>query len=131
MKGTTPALDDLFSATVSLAARFSCVFVVFDALDEYDPHTLRQLLERIKALMSTDIRGFVTSRPHITQIRQIFENAITMELSTHADDIETFLRWRLSTRSLAVALVESIVSRVLENATGVWVQPFLESSQTL
>lgn len=112
-------MDDLFSATVSLATRFSCVFVVFDALDEYDTNTLPQLLQRIKALMATNVRGFVTSRPHISQIRNIFDKAIAMELSTHASDIEIFVRWRLLTRSLADTLVESIVSRVLENAAGV------------
>lgn len=126
-KGTTPALGDMFNATVSVATHFSSVFIFFDALDEYDERTRPQLLKRIKDLMATNIRGFVTSRPHVPQIREVFENAITIELSTHAEDIEIFLRSRLSTRSLAAALVESVVSRVLENAAGVYAHLFLGS----
>lgn len=44
-RGTTPTEEDVFSATVTLATRFSSVFIFFDALDEYDGRTRPQLLE--------------------------------------------------------------------------------------
>lgn len=118
-RGNTPPLRDLFEATVSLATRFTSVFVFFDALDEYDEDTRPELLLRIASLMKTNIRGFVTSRPHDSNIQNIFKEVITMELSTRPADIELFVRSRLSTRSLAVDLVEKVVARVLEDADGV------------
>lgn len=84
------------------------------------------LLQRIRDLMATNIRGFVTSRPHDSKIRSIFEGAISLKLSSHDEDIEIFLRARLSTRSLAAGLVETIVSRVLENAAGVYIPQSIE-----
>lgn len=125
-QGRSPDLYNIFQAIIPLAARFSSVFILFDALDEYDERTRPQLLQRIEDLMATNIRGFVTSRPHDSKIRSTFEKAITIELSTHAKDIEIFVRSRVSTRSLAATLVESIISRVLENAAGVYVHQLLE-----
>lgn len=124
--GRTPALKDVLKATVSLAARFSSVFIFFDGLDEYDERTRPELVQQIKALMATNIRGFVTSRANDSWIQSVFEEVVTIELSTHAEDIEILVRSRLSTQSLEAALVESIVSRVLEKAAGVYVHQPLE-----
>lgn len=117
--GRTPPLGDLFKATVSLVTRFASTFVFFDALDEYDADTRPELLSRIADLMKTNIRGFVTSRPHNSDIQKTFKEVMKMELSSRPEDIELFVRSRLSTRSLAADLVEKAVSRVLENADGV------------
>lgn len=73
--------------------------------------------------METNIQGFVTSRSHVSQIRSTFEKAITVELSARGEDIEIFVRSKLSTRPkpLADRLVEEVVSRVLEKADGMCV----------
>lgn len=87
-QGKTLGLDDVFKATVTLAASFASVFVFFDALNEYDAKTLPNLLALIKTLMETDIRGFVTSRPRDPRIRSAFVGAISWELTSSAEDME-------------------------------------------
>ena len=115
-----PLLDDLIKAIKSLAGSFSCVWLFFDALDECDKTTLEDLLPRIQDLMKTDIKGLVTSRSHVSEIQSTFKNAIKIELSAHRQDMEVFVRSKLSKR-FATELVDEIVARVLGKADGMCV----------
>lgn len=90
---TTDALDMLKHALQELEGSFICI----DALDELEPNTRRQLLEKLKELSiykSNRHRLFLTGREHIkSEIHGKFNvpSKYEVEITASIDDIRKFL----------------------------------------
>jgi hypothetical protein len=100
------------------------VFLVFDALDEWENKTTQhQLLKFISQLRRNNVRILVTSR-HSAPAQWITEN-ITVRANDY--DIETFVRAGLESRRIAPSLTDEIVRAIILNARGMLIQFFLSN----
>ncbi|CAH0054982.1 unnamed protein product [Clonostachys solani] len=97
---TQPCLAEILNALYSVSAEYSRVFVVIDAVDEYQISSghQRQFVEKvIDYQKKCDINLFVTSR-FIPEIVRSFEGAMSLEIRATESDIQTYLEnqmWQL------------------------------------
>ena len=76
-----PNEDELIATIQSISSQFSSVWLLVDALDEYDPQDLDTLIEAFETLMQfTNI--FVTSRPQSINSEAILDNALSCALTS-------------------------------------------------
>ena len=74
------------------------VFICIDALDEFLPKNLTDLLESLRdiVLQCPTTRIFLTGRAHVTEaIQKYFIKAVVVPISPNTDDIRNYLRMRL------------------------------------
>jgi hypothetical protein len=122
-KGTRPTLSEVSKMLQSETGRYLKIFVVVDALDECpeDNGSRKSLLKELRALQPT-INLMVTSR-FIDTIAREFKGMIQLEISASVDDIQAYVRGRISQENKLLrnvgkdsALREDIVKTVAGNA---------------
>ncbi|KAL2671363.1 hypothetical protein Neosp_013948 [[Neocosmospora] mangrovei] len=92
-----PSLDELSGTLQSVAAAFSRVFIVVDALDECqasDGCRARILSELFKLQAGCGVNIFATSR-FIPDIVDTFENGTTLEIRASSEDVERYVKGRM------------------------------------
>lgn len=118
------SLDDIISAIISISQDFKHIYLLFDALDECDYETQDCVISYL-ARISKDcqpVRYFVTSRPHLNQIKKYFHTPIEFELSANEADIELLVRSRLKkNRELSPDFIEEVLKKLTSNAGGMYV----------
>ena len=96
--GRGPELSDLMRMLKIAIASLPQVFICLDALDEFLPKHLPELLGSLGDLVqeSPKMRIFLTGRPHVTgDIRRYFAKAVVIPISPNGDDIRNYLEMRL------------------------------------
>ncbi|KAL6354415.1 hypothetical protein LRP88_11746 [Fusarium phalaenopsidis] len=92
-----PSLDELSGTLQSVAAAYSRVFIVIDALDECqasDDRRAHLLSELFKLQARCGVNIFATSR-FIPDIVDTFENGTTLEIRASSEDIERYVTGRI------------------------------------
>ena len=74
------------------------VFICLDALDEFSPKYLPELLESLRNIIreSPRTRIFLTGRPHVRgDIQRYFSRTVVIPISPNPDDIRNYVEMRL------------------------------------
>jgi len=91
-------LVDLMGMLRTAIASLPQVFICVDALDEFLPKCLPELLESLRNIVrdSPSTRIFLTGRPHIREdIQRYFTKAVVIPMSPNPDDIRNYLARKL------------------------------------
>jgi hypothetical protein len=120
-RNTAPTLDEVQKILQTEIARYSKVFVVIDALDEYPEGDRPTLLKRLRELRPT-INLMVTSR-YLDAIANDFEGSPQLEIGANVEDVRVYIVGRISSEkrlsrfvSKDPALGENIVNTVAGKA---------------
>jgi ankyrin repeat protein len=92
-RGTKPTIEETFSTLREVAAKYSTVYVVIDALDECrdSDGTRSQLLARLKNLqMGQDVRIMATTR-FIPEIEAELPAAMKLEIQASDEDVRRYV----------------------------------------
>ncbi|KAJ6568705.1 ankyrin repeat-containing domain protein [Mycena capillaripes] len=92
-QGTCLALEETYSMLHSAVQKFSSVFVVVDALDEY-PEEQRDALLRHLWNLGPAVRLLMTSRPHVS-CDHIIPDIATVEIRAMEEDIRKYVEGRI------------------------------------
>jgi hypothetical protein len=97
-KRTRPPLEEISRTLQSVAAMYSGVFIIVDALDEcqvYDGCRTRFLLEIFNLQAKCGANLFATSR-FIPEIKERFEGSISLEIRASNEDVRRYLNGHMS-----------------------------------
>lgn len=98
IKRTRPLLDEISKALYSVIANYSRVFIVIDALDEYqisDRDRRRFLSEIFNLQGQSQANLFVTSR-FIPSIEKEFEGSASLEIRARDEDVGRYIDGNIS-----------------------------------
>jgi hypothetical protein len=124
-KRTRPTLAEWSKFLQFQIRRFSRVFIVIDALDEYSESggTRDCFLNEIRRLQPS-VHILITSRP-ISSIESELEGATHLEIRATDSDVRTYLETRIMREGRLrrllkadLALQETIIDKIAENAKG-------------
>jgi len=96
--GRGPRLADLMGMLRAAIASLPRVFICIDALDEFLPKHLPELLESLRDVVREcpGTRVFLTGRPHVTEdIQRYFYRVAVMRISPNPDDIRDYVEMRM------------------------------------
>jgi hypothetical protein len=120
-QNSSPTLDEVSKMLQGEIARYSKIFVVIDALDEYPEGDRSTLLKKLRELRPT-INLMVTSR-YLDAIANDFEGSPQLEISANVEDVRAYIVGRISSESRLsrfvskdAALGEKIVNTVAGKA---------------
>ncbi|KAM0189624.1 hypothetical protein ACHAPQ_010500 [Fusarium lateritium] len=124
---THPSLQETLSALKLVAARFSRVFIIIDALDETGSSREDFLIELGRLQQQHDMNLFITSR-HDTKITNekeaLFKNLTTLEITAALDDLKTYVRgslkWLPSSIRNGTTLPQDIVKGIAKSVDGIF-----------
>jgi hypothetical protein len=91
-----PSNDEISKALHSICTNYSKVFIVVDALDEYQVSNRRILLSEIFNLQAKSRISFFATSRFIPEITKEFEGSISLEVRANDDDIRRYLDGRIS-----------------------------------
>ena len=128
-EGRRPLLSDLKRMLRIAIASFPQVFICIDALDEFLPKNLPELLESLRdiARESPKTRIFLTGRPHVKEaIQRYFIELAVIAISPDHADIRNYLEMRLDRDSepeamnndLRVDIVRIILEKMPDMCVG-------------
>ncbi|KAM0344005.1 hypothetical protein ACHAPU_007908 [Fusarium lateritium] len=122
---TRPDLSEILRTLQSVATMYSRVFVVVDAVDEYqasDPDRVKLLKEILQLQDFTSANIFATSRPN-REIALFFDGGLSRTISAVNDDILAYLDDQIS-RQQRIVIDENmritVKTAVLEAADGMF-----------
>ena len=129
-KGTRPDLQELISLLLTLSSRFSRIWLLVDAVDEYDPKDLDALMEAFENLVG-HMSILITSRPQTVNSTVLIENAVRCVISAQAWDMEVVIRSRLATAAIAPrglrgtlqweSFVDETISKLVGKSDGMFI----------
>lgn len=93
-----PSMSEIAEALQLACARYTTIYVVVDALDEYADNTgsRKELIDILRKLQSHfDVRLMVTSR-YIQDILQQFESSTILEVRASEEDVRRFVAGQMS-----------------------------------
>jgi hypothetical protein len=93
-QNSSPTLDEVSEILQCEIARYSKIFVVIDALDEYPEGDRSTLLKKLRELRPT-INLMVTSR-YLDAIANDFEGSPQLEISANVEDVRVYIVGRIS-----------------------------------
>jgi len=91
-------LVDLMRMLKMTIASLPQVFICIDALDEFQPKRLPELLRSLRDIVreSPNTRIFLTGRPHVMEdVQGYFPRVVLIPVSPKTDDIRSYLEMRL------------------------------------
>ncbi|KAI9689885.1 MAG: hypothetical protein M1822_009767 [Bathelium mastoideum] len=92
-RGTRPSLEEVSNALESVLSQYTRVFLIVDALDEYDNHggTRSTFLTKLRGFQAkTQLNLMVTSRFNL-EIMQFFEDSPSLEIRASDTDVERYI----------------------------------------
>ena len=123
-----PELMGLLRITI---ASLPQVFICIDALDEYLPEGLPELLESLRDVVreSPNTRIFLTGRPHVGEaVRIYFTQAVLIPISPNTVDIRNYLEKRVDRdvdpEAMTKDLRAEIVGTIQATMSDMCVRPF-------
>lgn len=134
---TRPSFEEISKTLQSVAAIYSRVFIVVDALDEcqaFDGCRTRFLTELFKVQTSSGANLLITSR-FIPEIVERFNGELSLEIRANEDDIRRYLNSHMSHLPAFVQrtsdLEEEIKSRIVKAVDGMYVYSLCTNEVTL
>ena len=129
-------LADLVGMLRTAIASLGQVFICIDALDEYLPKNLPELLGSLRDIVqeSSKTRIFLTGRPHIEgAIQRYFTKAVVIPISPNTGDIRSYLEMKLDRddepdamdNDLRADIVKVIVDKMSDMCVGALSLPIL------
>lgn len=129
-KRTRPSLDEILGTLQVVAAVYSRVFIIVDALDEYqisDGYRQRLLSTLFNLQASCNANIFATSR-HISSIEQEFEGSSKLEIRANEEDVRRYLDGRMGQLPRFVArspeLQQEIKTNIVDAVDGMYANYF-------
>ncbi|KAL8754352.1 MAG: hypothetical protein Q9184_005138 [Pyrenodesmia sp. 2 TL-2023] len=123
-RAKTPNLQDLVQALRSATRDQAQVFLVIDALDECDAKLRRQFLNVLDSLKDS-ISIFVTSRPHIQEIKEAFGSTPSIEIKAHRSDLRRCISYEIEASDWRDDLDEryrnEIADKIINNTEDMYV----------
>lgn len=122
--GKRPTLEELYVALLVAFKSFSRVFLIFDALDEYNPEQRKELLPLMHRMGKDGASLFLTSRDYPEDIRFSLCDVPQIKISVAADDIKCYIREKIQKNPRAKRLIQQgdcedrIISELTECAEG-------------
>jgi len=127
--GRGPQLADLMGMLRTAIASLPNVFICIDALDEYLPKCLPELLESLRDIIreSPSTRIFLTGRPHVGgDIQRYFAKMIAIPINPNTSDIRNYVERRLDkdfepeamTDDLRADIVRVILEKISDMCVG-------------
>jgi Cdc6-like AAA superfamily ATPase len=92
-KRTKPSFDEILKVLQTVAMAYSRVFIIIDALDEYqasDNYRSRLLAEIFSLQAKSSVNFFATSRPNY-YIKREFKGCISFEICARDEDVYRYL----------------------------------------
>lgn len=136
-KKSKPSHDELLKALQSVAALYSRVFIVVDAIDEcqvYDGSRARFLSAPFQLQANCGANVFVTSR-FIPEITDKFKDSTSLEIRASKQDVERYVDGHLSRLPSFVErrldLQEEIKTEIVKAVDGMYVAIEIRSRVTL
>ena len=114
--GRGPQLPDLMQMLRITIASLPQVFICLDALDEFLPKHLSELLESLRDLVweSSKTRILLTGRPHATEdIRRYFAMAVVIPIIPNGGDIRSYLDMKLDRDTEPEAMNDNLRADIL------------------
>jgi hypothetical protein len=130
-KKTRPSIDEISRALQLVAAMFSKVFIIIDALDECQASgkcrsTLLLEIFNLQAMIKANF--FATSRP-IPDIEKEFKGYTSLEIFASDEDVHKYLNSHMSELPGCVSkkldLQEEIKTAIVKTIGGMYVAPFI------
>ena len=122
-------LQDLMRMLKITIASLPQAFICLDALDEFLPKNLGELLVSLRDIVreSPKTRLFFTGRPHCTgDILRYFANAVVIPISPNGDDVRSYLEMKLDRDTEPEAMNDSlradIVRIIMEKTSDMYVR---------
>jgi len=115
-EGRRPVLADLMGMLRIAIAKLPQVFICLDALDEFLPKDLPQLLESLRDIVreSPGTRIFLTGRPHVGEaIRKYFTRVVAIPISPNKDDMRKYVEMRLDRDEVPEAMDNSLRAEIV------------------
>ena len=123
-------LVDLIKMLRAAIASLPRVFICVDAMDEFLPKCLPELLGSLRDIIqeSPTTRIFLTGRPHVGgDVQRYFPNAIAIPISPNQNDIKNYLEMRLDrddepeamNNDLRADIVRSVLDNMSDMCVGV------------
>jgi hypothetical protein len=126
-KRTRPSFDEISKVLQSIITDYSRVFIIIDALDEYqvsDGGRNRLLTEVFNLQAKTGLYLFATSR-FIPEIMNVFEGSIKLEVRASNEDVQRYLDGHMSLLPSCVSrspsLQEKIKTGIIKTVDGMYV----------
>ncbi|KAH8884964.1 purine and uridine phosphorylase [Thozetella sp. PMI_491] len=121
-KRTRPSLDEISGVLESVAAAYSKVFVVVDALDECQASDRFRFLSGLFELQKLHKINILATSRFIPEIVGHFTASTSLEIRAHADDVREYLDGEISqsTHKLLQMYREEIKTKITEVAQGMF-----------
>ena len=131
-------LADLMAMLRTVIVSLPQVFICVDAVDEFLPKCLPELLESLRDIIhdSPTTRIFLTGRPHIMEdIQRYFTRVVVIPISPNPDDVRNYVKRRLDRDTEPEAMTSDlradIVRVILEKISDTYVRPFSISTLSM
>ena len=114
--GRGPELPELMRMLKITIASLPHVFICLDALDEFLPKNLPELLGSLRDIVweSPKARVPPTGRPHVAgDLRRYFAKAVVIPISPNGDDVRSYLEMRLERDTEPEAMNDSLRADIL------------------
>ncbi|KAF4624343.1 hypothetical protein G7Y89_g13827 [Cudoniella acicularis] len=136
-RGGLPGWAKLLAILVELCKKSKNVFIVFDALDECDQHANRgPVIELLKALIKSDARLLVASRPYPPDVEALLRDHSTIPVEASDSDIRAYLlneiaRSPTASKIIDAELREEIIKSVVSKSQGMFLLPSMQINAIL
>ena len=120
-------------------ATFTTCYLVIDAFDETEPLTQRaglfNVIQNIRSV-SANIKVFATTRPHLTNLDDIFIQPTRIQVSASEEDLRHYLGGMIDKHPdaddiLDMSLRQEILDKLCQNANGMFLLPSLHVQSIL
>lgn len=126
-------LNECERLLADLASGLEYVYLVFDGLDEA-AHRRAFLQSILNVAQTPHVRLLVTSRPHISDLTDLFQQYPNLVIRAHQEDLKTYLYQELEQGEIyKIAdqqFVKRLVRKLTQGAEGMYVSPSYQSSKT-
>ena len=97
-RSATPGLNEVMRVLGACLTSFSTIYLVLDALDEYQHHHegLLTFVGQLKTENGPRVKTLCTSRPHLRHLADDLKCFTTFEIHSAHTDIENYINWRLN-----------------------------------
>lgn len=122
--GTSVTLKELHTALLKTFKSFNRVFLIFDALDEYNQEQRKELLPLLHTMGENGANLFLTSRDHPEDIQHSFHGVPKVKISANTGGIKHYIRKRIRKSPRANYLIQQgncedqIISKLTDCAQG-------------
>ena len=109
---------------IDVASGLRCAYLVFDGLDESEHR--KSFLQSIQNVVrSPQVRLLITSRPHIRDFMDLFQQHLELRIEAHGEDLETYIYQELDQAGIYgdadQTFVNGLVQKLTQSAEGMYV----------